>query len=364
MRSRFPARGAASLSCIALLALPFLAPKVGSGPQSAGSASHSTRVLLSNAALPISGGQKQEIPAENQIIKVDVALVTVPVMVADRSGRYVYGLKESDFHIFENGVEQEIDRLIPEAESFDVALMMDSSGSTHFKFGDIQSAALAFVEALRPRDRLMIVSFDSRISFDSELTDDRAQLRRALLGTHGTNDSTRLYDALDHVVRERFNRLSGRKAIVLFTDGMDNGSELIDSAGTLAEIEHSDVIVYAIQYDTRKDGLPKPRDWAVIPRPHGYATLDDLYAFAVRYLGDLTGHSGGRLYHAETLASLNEAFSQIAEELRRQYTLCYYPVNQKRDGSYRRIRVTVDRPGAKVRARTGYRAGSQPPAAK
>lgn len=364
MRSLFPARGAAGLSCIALLALPFLVLQVGSARQSAAFVSRSARVLLSNAALPISGAPEQEIPAGHQIIKVDVALVTVPVMVADRNGRYVYGLKESDFHIFENGVEQKIDRLIPEAESFDVALMMDSSGSTHFKFVDIQSAALAFVDALRPQDRLMIVSFDSQVAFDSELTDDRARLRGAILGTHGTNDSTRLYDALDYVVRERFDRLSGRKAIVLFTDGMDNGSERIDSGGTLAEVEHSDVIVYAIQYDTRKDGMPKPPDWAVIPRRHGYPTLDDLYAFAVKYLSDLTGHSGGRLYHAETINSLNEAFSQIAEELRRQYTLCYYPVNQKRDGSYRRIHVTVDRPGAKVRARAGYRAGSQPPAGK
>jgi Ca-activated chloride channel family protein len=364
MRSRFPARGAARLSCIALLILSFFALKSGSARQSAAFVSHSARVSPLNAALPVSEAPGQAVPAERQIIKVDVALVTVPVMVADRNGRYIYGLKESDFHIYENGVEQRIDRLIPEAESFDVALMMDSSGSTHFKFGDIQSAALAFVDALRPQDRLMIVSFDSQVAVNSELTVDRARLRGAILGTHGTSASTRLYDALDYVLRERFDRLSGRKAIVLFTDGMDNGSERIDSGGTLAEAEHSDVIVYAIQYDTRKDGMPKPPDWAVIPRPQGYPTLDDLYAFAVKYLRDLTGHSGGQLYHAETISSLNDAFSQIAEELRRQYTLCYYPVNQKRDGPYRRIRVTVDRPGAKVRARAGYRAGSQPSSGK
>lgn len=290
-----------------------------------------------------------------QTIKVDVTLVTVPVAVAGKDGKYIGDLKQSDFRVFENGKEQKIDRLVPGTDPFHVALMIDTSGSTHFKISDMQGAALAFVEALRSQDRLMLVSFDSQVSFDSGFTADREQLRGAILQTQGTGESTRLYDALHRVVEEKLNPLSGRKAIVLFTDGMDNASETVDAADTRALVEQSDVLVYAIQYDTRKDPVPKQPNWVVIPRPQGYPTLDDLYDFAARYLKDVTGHSGGRLYHAETIARLSDAFSQIADDLRHQYTLCYYPASPPRDGSYRRIRVSVDRPGVKVRARAGYR---------
>ncbi len=316
----------------------------------------SAALLLMNAS---SAQQREQtnrvLPEGGQTIKLEVSLVTVPVTVAGKDGKYIAGLQQSDFRIFENGAEQKIDRLVPEADPFYVALMIDTSGSTHFKISEMQEAALAFDEALRPQDRVMAISFDSRVSIDSEFTADREQLRRAILQTRGTGDSTRLYDALEQVVEEKLNPVAGRKAIVLFTDGMDNASEKADSADTRRLVEQSDVLVYAIQYDTRSDPLPKQPNWGVIPRPQGYPTLDDLYEFAVRYLKDLTGHSGGRVYHADTAASLSDAFSQIADDLRHQYTLCYYPANPRRDGSYRNIRVRVDKPGVKVRARAGYR---------
>jgi VWFA-related protein len=289
--------------------------------------------------------------AGQKAIRVDVTLVTVPVMVVDKAGKCIRDLKASDFRVFENGKEQKIDRLVPESEPFNVALLIDSSGSTHFRSGEMQQAALAFVDALRPRDRLMVVSFDGQISYGTGFTDDHAVLHAAILQDRQGN-LTRLYDAIDSVMTERLDRISGRKAIVLFTDGVDNESQRVDAAGSLAGIERSDAIVYAIQYDTRKDIIP---DRFAVPPPPGYATFGELYARAVRYLRDLTSHSEGRLFHAETMGSLQEAFSQVAQELSLQYTLCYYPADQKRGGSYRRLRVTVDRPNVIVRARTGYR---------
>jgi Ca-activated chloride channel family protein len=289
-----------------------------------------------------------------EAIRVNVTLVTVPVMVMDKAGKCIRDLKASDFRVFENGKEQKIDRLVPESEPFNVALLIDSSGSTHFRSDEMQQAALAFVDALRPRDRLMVVSFDGEISYDSGFTEDHALLRAAIVQDH-QGSLTRLYDAIDSVMKERLDRIAGRKAMVLFTDGVDNESQRVDAAGSLANIERSDVIVYAIQYDTRKDGLS---DRFAVPPPPGYATFGELYARAVRYLRDLTSHSGGRLFHAETMGSLQEAFSQVAQELSLQYTLCYYPADQKRGGSYRRLRVTVDRPDVIVRARTGYRPNS------
>jgi len=288
--------------------------------------------------------------AGQKAIQVNITLVTVPVMVMDKAGKCIRGLEASDFRVFENGKEQKIDRLVPESEPFNVALLIDSSGSTHFKSDEMQQAALAFVDALRPRDRLMVASFDGEISYDSEFTEDHGLLRAAIVQKHQGN-LTRLYDAIDGVLRERLDRIAGRKAIVLFTDGVDNESRRVDAAGSLAVIERSDVIVYAIQYDTRKDGIP---DRYAVPTPPGYATFGELYARAVHYLRDLASHSGGRLFHAETMGNLQEAFSQVAQELSLQYTLCYYPADQKRSSSYRHLRVTVDRPNVIVRARAGY----------
>ncbi len=289
---------------------------------------------------------------QGKTIKIEVALVTVPVIVTDRNGRFVSDLKPSDFRIFENGVPQAIDRLIPEADPFNIALMIDSSGSTHFKFGDMQEAALEFVDSLRPQDRVLIVSFGDETHIDSDFTADRGQLHKLIRETVGEGGQTHLYDALQQVIQERLDRVTGRKAVVLFTDGVDNESRRTGAADTLTAIEKSDIVAYAIQYDTRKDFVP---DRFQVPLPPGYPSFNTLYNDAVRYLRALTSHSGGRVYRAESTASLEEAFAQIAEELRRQYTLCYYPADEKRDGTFRRIKVTVGRAGAVVRARTGYR---------
>lgn len=355
LQNRQVVRDMARLSCLALLATPLLALKVGSAPQSVSPGAYASgSALFRIRTEPAPARQKPQTSTTDKTIKVSVSLVTVPVMVSDKQGNYVPDLRESDFHIFENNVEQAIDKLIPEAEPFNVALMIDSSGSTHFKFDEMQDAALAFVDALRPQDRIMIVSFDSEIYFDSDFTEDRAQLRQSIRRTHSADGKTRLYDALERVMTERLNRLPGRKAIVLFTDGVDNESLQAGSSDTIVTIEKSDVLVYAIQFDTRKDGMS---DRFHVPPPPGYVSFDTLYGRAVRYLRTLSSHSGGRLYNAGTIASINEAFKQIADELPRQYTLCYYPTNQQRDGSYRRIRVAVNRAGVKIRARTGYRAG-------
>jgi Ca-activated chloride channel family protein len=286
-----------------------------------------------------------------QAIQVEVVLVTVPVTVIDRNGTFVTGLQASDFHIFENGKEQAIDRIIPESDPLNIALMLDRSGSTQFRLEDIQSAALSFIEALRPQDRVLIASFDSDVDFHTGFTDDRERLRGAVLQIRSSSRRTAFYDALYTTLQEQLEGIAGRKAAVLFTDGVDNESRLIDGDGLLKSIERSDLLVYAIQYDTRKGARP---DRMRVPLPQGMVSFDTLYSRAVKYLRKLSGDSGGRLFPADTMESLQQAFARIAEELPRQYALCYYPAPVKRD-SYRNLKVTVDRPGVTVRARAGYR---------
>jgi len=280
-----------------------------------------------------SSGTKSGTSMAGNAIKVNVSLVTVPVIASDATGKYVPDLSPESFHVFENGAEQKIDRVIPEVTPFHVVLMLDTSGSTIFKHSEIQNAALAFVETLRPDDRVMVVSFDSYIYLDSAFTLDRNALRQAILRTD-TGAGTRLYDALDMVLTECLAPIQGRKAIVLFSDGVDTHSWLARMGNYRDKVEESDALVYAVQFDTMSAARPS------------------------QYLQGLSETSGGRLFRASSFPNLTGAFAEIADELRHQYTICYYPPGRENDSSLRQIRVTVDRPGIKIRARKGYRIAS------
>ncbi len=310
---------------------PLCAPRILTpSVDSQGRPQTKARQPVREGVTPLPAAEIAPAPASDHVIRLEVSMVTVPTMVSDASGTRVTDLTPSDFHVFENGVEQQIDRVIPEITPFNVVLMLDTSGSTLFKHREIQNAAQAFVDALRPEDRVMVVSFDSYIYLDSPLTGDRAALRRAIAHTD-QGAGTRLYDALDIVLTECLGSFEGRKAIVLFTDGMDSQSWLARNNTHRSKVEESDAVVYAVQFDS------------MVVSP------------ASGYLKSLTDPSGGRLFPASTTSNLAGAFAEIADELRHQYTLCYYPASRGGEGSFQQIRVTVDRPGTVTRARTGYR---------
>ena len=322
-------------------------------------------------------------------IKIDTTIVTIPVSVLDRTGKFVANLQKRDFKIFEDNVAQEITNFSSVEVPFNVVLLIDTSRSTAFRMEDIQRAAASFTEQLRPDDKVMVVSFDDKVYVDCEFTNDRTRLRRAIYGTR-TGGGTKLYDAVDLVLTERLEHVDGRKAIVLFSDGVDTTSKYANAPSTLDLVEESGVLVYPIRYETetqyRAGGgnnrgnrgptiinpfpfpipfpipLPTPRQGGrryplVDPAgqfPRGGSPED--YRVGAQYMQDLADRSGARLYDADTLMNLDRAFTQVAEELRHQYSLSYYPTNAARDGSYRRIRVRVMRPNLAVRTRDGYRA--------
>src|SRR5262245_14494634 len=318
-------------------------------------------------------------------IKMDTALVTIPASVIDRDGKFIPFLKKRDFRIFEDGVEQYIESLTSVEAPFHVALVLDTSNSTLFKLDDIQNAAITFIQQLRRDDQVMVVSFDSKVRFHCDFTNDYDALRQAIEETR-TGGSTKLYEVVDKVV-DRLEQIEGRKAIVLFTDGVDTASRRANYQNTIDKVEESGALVYPIKYDTENDnqGGPvgsSPMPW---PTPHppkgrrwpfdrlatpmfpqwpsrspsgGVGTSSGEYRKAARYLQELADRSGGRLYEADTLSNLSQAFSNIAEELRHQYSLSYYPTNAKKDGAYRRVKVRVEKPGMIVSAREGYRAAT------
>jgi len=186
------------------------------------------------------------------VIRVNTTLVTLPVSVMDRDGRYVPNLRKEDFRLWENGVEQNVAFFASVDKPFSVVLMLDTSGSTRFRLEEIQDAAITFVNQLRQDDQVMVVSFDDQVRVLSEFTSDRYRLRDAIRRTR-PGDGTKLYDAVDLVMNQRLSSVSGRKAIVLFTDGVDTTSRHASYDSNIRDAEELDALIYPVQYNTYTD---------------------------------------------------------------------------------------------------------------
>ena len=312
------------------------------------------------------------------VIKVSTTLVTIPVSVMDRDGRYVPNLVKDDFRIWEDGVEQEVAFFQSVDKPFSVVLMLDTSPSTQFRLEDIQDAAISFINQLRPDDRVMVVSFNDNIKVLSEFTTDHTKLNHAIQRAH-TGDGTRLYDAVDMVMNQQLAHVQGRKAIVLFTDGVDTTSKRADYQTNVTDAQELDALIYPVQYDTSQDmnvgNFPAPQVdvWGTIlggifgggrggmgRRGGGYpprssrGTMRGDYELASQYLQELANTTGGREYRADSVQNMSAAFANVAEELRRQYSIGYYPKRPPQAGQRRQIRVRARQPNLAVRARDSY----------
>jgi Ca-activated chloride channel homolog len=193
-------------------------------------------------------------PESNQPIdtlKTDTNLVTIPVVATDGSGLYVPDLRQDEFTIFENDVKQEIALFATVNAPFHVILMLDTSASTEEKLRPIQQAALAFLSQLKPADRVKVISFDDEVRELNEFTNDRNELKTAIMKTR-SGHGTKLYDAFGTAL-DSIRAIRGRKAIVLFTDGVDFHSDMATFDGTLRGLDEEAVIVYPIRYDTRAE---------------------------------------------------------------------------------------------------------------
>ncbi|MBA2526800.1 MAG: VWA domain-containing protein [Pyrinomonadaceae bacterium] len=200
--------------------------------------------------------QKPEPPApedqkEVETLKIETDLVTVPVIATDRNGLYIPDLLKNDFSISEDGVPQEIAFFATISVPFHVVLMLDTSASTQEKLGLIRHAADAFVEQLQSRDRVKVISFDDQIHDLNDFTNDRGAIKAAIYRTR-SGQGTKLYDAFA-LALSSLRRIQGRKAIVLFTDGVDYHSDLASFDGTLRGLDEEGVLVYPIRYNTRED---------------------------------------------------------------------------------------------------------------
>lgn len=361
---------------------------------------------------------------DGEAVTVETNLVTLPVVVSDRGGRYVPDLKAEEFNVSEDGAEQKVSFFATVSEPFHVVLLIDTSASTTAdKMRQVQDAAVTFVNNLQADDRVKVISFDDDVRVLCDFTGDRAALASAIRATR-PGKGTRLYDAFDLAYRS-LRRVKGRKAVVMLTDGVDWHSDSRTYADNRRALEESDVVVYPVRFDTRAETEQLAREQAkggrsvdlgtvlggkvpsipgtgpvVIgtgrrrtptdPRGTGdpsrdtsrgggpgngtgtfpgtvsntpderedesvRSLMDRIYKLADEYLNDVANTSGGRLVRADDNSMLPRAFQQIAEELRTQYSLGYYPTNAARSGKFRKIRVRTTRKDVAVRTRPGYR---------
>jgi VWFA-related protein len=327
---------------------------------------------------------KLEEVGEGDVVRIDTNLVTVPVSVLDRHNKFVPNLQRENFSVFENGVEQKIAIFENTEKPFTVALLLDTSGSTVFHLWEIKEAAIAFAKQLRAQDRVLVVTFNQYVVLLTEATNDLNVVTEVIQRNANTGFSTRLYDALALVTRERLNKIDGRKAIVLFTDGVDTASYRATYQSTLREAEELDALIYPVQYDTTEfiAATQGSSEVTIVTRKgtgsfSGRNTSRFIYSspippvipesnlaeyrLADSYLQQLAHKTGARLYKANDRTQLADAFSKIAQELRCQYSLGYYPQTTAQSGERRMIKVRVDQPDLAVRARDSYlQRASQP----
>ena len=331
---------------------------------------------------PQNGTSQQKPGGEDEPIRLDSTLVNIPLLVSDRSNRYIPQLTAKDFLLYEDGIQQDIAFFGNEEVPFSVVLMLDMSPSVEDNTRGIQDAAIDFVRQLRPQDRVMVVSFDRHIDYLTDFTSDRYQLERAIRNT-STGSGTSVYDAVYEVVTRKLRNVDGRKALILFSDGEDTTSRRVGYDDVIGAITESDVLVYGLRYPGGNGGNirvnPWPRSVPRMPIPlpfpfpfpfprRGGHLLPDMGGSPPAgqwprggrngdFMADVANAGGGAVYDATHVGDMRDLAYKIAEELRHVYMLSYYPSNPLSNGGFRAIRIRVKgRDDIAVRHRKGYNA--------
>jgi VWFA-related protein len=289
---------------------------------------------------------------EGDVIRVDAQLVTLNLSVVDRgTNRGVVGLHQSDFKLFENGVEQQVLRFESSSAPFDLVLVIDLSGSTRDVVKLIRAAARRFVDAARPSDRIAIITFAGRPAVVSPLTLDREVLRQRVNAIDTLPGDTKLYDACDFAMADviRDTKNSRRTALVLMSDGLDGSIPGVQGDGSklsyqelLNGIREFDGVVYALWLNTYYEAMNEKDT-----QPEAFDTGHDR-------MKEIADAGGGVFYEVEALEDLAGAYERVVADLGTVYGLAYRPSNKARDGKWRAIRAVVDRPNAVARGKHGY----------
>ncbi|MEK6303179.1 MAG: VWA domain-containing protein [Acidobacteriota bacterium] len=289
--------------------------------------------------------------ANEDTIVLKSAVVNLNVSVTNRSGASFGSLKKEDFRVAENGQAQKVEFFAPTTAPFNLVLLLDLSGSIQDKLDVIKSAALRFIDVIEPRDRVAVVTFTDQVRVVSQLTSNRNELKERIMAIRRPQGGTAFYEAMWFSLVDTLRNTRGeRNAIVVMTDGVDSSLDRYNPAPTRVsfnqlahKLEESDTLVFPIYLDTEYEEVFE----------RGNST-SEAYAVGRDQLDRIAEVSGARLFKAEKASDLAGVYKQVAAAIRTMYSVGYYPTNPEKDGTYRRVRVTVDKPDAAVRTRKGY----------
>ena len=307
---------------------------------------------------------EQEV-SPGDVVSVDTTEVMFPVTVRDSNGRFINDLTRNDFRVFEDGASQPLSDLALRQVPVDVVLMVDASSSVANNLDDFRRAAQGFAARLEADDRLSLIKFDDRIELLQDWTKSRFQFQRALTRIE-PGMFTRFNDALMLAAKEQFGAATkSRRAVIVLSDGIDNGQGTTTLEGALQALIRAQVAVYIVanteisraakhaELDTLLGGSESSVKFnqVTIDRLRlGLKVLDQ----SEENLAQLAQASGGKLYRPLTFDALESTYAEVADELRHQYALYFTPLNKSRDGSFRRVRVETTNPAFQSHTRVGY----------
>src|SRR5688572_17674713 len=313
--------------CCAVAGLTFLAPD-------------RSAVALAEADRFVKPDQTAAQPEKPQIFRAGVELVSLNVTVTDAQGRYITDLDQADFSVFEDGAKQELSFFNRTNLPIALSLLIDSSASMEQRMEHAQEAAIGFARKIRAQDLAQVVDFDSRVEIKLGFTNKVEELETAIRTT-AAGGSTALHNAVYISLKELAKVKAKnpdeirRQAIIVLSDGEDTSS-LVSFEEVLELAKRSETAIYTI-------GL-QPRETSAL---RGFREAE----FVLRQLAQETG---GRAFFAQKIEDLKDVYAQIADELSSQYSMGYASKNPKRDGTFRRLVVQVNRPNTTARTKRGY----------
>jgi VWFA-related protein len=298
-------------------------------------------VAAASALLGQQGKPAPKLPSQDDtgtIFRTDTRLVVLPTTVVDKNGHLVTTLPREAFTVLENGVQQEIKQFKREDVPVSMGLIIDNSGSMRDKRAKVEAAALALVKASNPDDEVFIVNFNDEAFLDNphgkDFTSDIKEMEDALTridsrGGTAMRDAIRM--SIDHV-KEKSHK--DKKVLVVVTDGNDNSS-VVGLEDLVKAAQQSEVLIYSVGLLTDEERREAKR--------------------AEKALEALAEATGGETFFPRDVSEVERIATQVAHDIRNQYTIAYTPLNQAMDGSFRQIKVTVKASGnPTVRARSGY----------
>lgn len=303
---------------------------------------------------------------DDDVIRVDSAIVRLNVGVVDVKGRPITALTKNDFTVYEDGIKQNILSFEPTVAPFSVVMILDMSGSTLGFRETIRQSAFRFVDALAPTDRVAVIEFYDKVNLRNDFTVDRKKIANSIISANGRG-KTQLYKALEVALDKLSKEGNRRKAVIVLTDGVDSSVRDADrlvlekykstEIATALKPEISEILNRVLSQSDAQGVTIYP---LALPTGDPFKLADPtptqiaMFAAARNRLQILADRTGGTLNTINRLEEMGRLYAAVAADLRALYTVEYQPTNAKRDGKWREIKIEVNDPELISKTRQGY----------